>query len=196
MAIDLTGIPIRSAEPILQEFGGLLTPAMGGPVQRIERPGSRWALQIETPPMPVEPDGRRWASRIGRAKRAGAVIEIPQPGLVIGAPGAPRVAGAFVGGRLIQLGGLTAGYAVREGQWISIIVAGRRYADQIVGDAAASAGGLVTVALQNLLRVPLAGNEVVEIASPKIEGWLEESFSFPLDVAHMTSFGLTISEAA
>lgn len=195
MAVDLTGIPVRAAEPILQEFGGLLVPAMGGPVQRIERPGSRWGLRVETQLMDVEPDGRRWASRIARAKRAGALIEIPQPGLAIGAPGAPRVNGSFVNGRIIQLFGFAPNYAIREGQWISIIVAGRRYADQIAADTVASASGAATVSLQNLLRVALSGSEVAEVASPKIEGWLEDQFSFPLDLTETTSFGFTIMEA-
>jgi len=195
VAVDLSGLPIRSAEPILQEFGGLLVPALGGPVQRIERPGSRWALRVETPPMPVEPDGRRWSARIARAKRAGALIEIPQPGLTIGNPGAPVVNGSFASGRLIQLGGLAPGYLLREGQWLSFIVGGRRYVDQIVSDVSASAGGIAAIAIQNLLRVPLAGGEQVEVASPKIEGWLEDNFSFPIDVARMTSFGFTITEA-
>lgn len=196
MAVDLTALPIAACTPTLMEFGGLLTPALGGPVQRIDRLGSRWAFAFETASMPVEPAGRQWAARLARAKREGALLRITQPGLVIGTPGTPVVATNIASGRLVGLSGLTAGYVVREGQWISLVVGGQRYADQVTTAATASGSGTVTLQLQNLLRVPLAGGEVVEIASPKVEGWIEGDFGWDVPKSRMARFGFTVREAA
>lgn len=196
MSYDLTGIPIDGVEPAAVQFGGILTPPLGGPSQKVDRPGSRSALSFTTPLMSYEPEGRRWSARLRRAQREGALIEIPQPGLVIGNPGAPKVATNIAAGRLVGLSGLTAGYTVREGQWISIIVAGQRYADQVEADATATGGGTVTVTLSNLLRVSLAGGETVEIAAPKIEGWLTGDLSWPIDINRDAHFTFVVMEAA
>lgn len=195
MAVDLTTIRIRLAEPILQEFGGLLTPALGGPVQRVERAGSRWAVRFETPMVKVEPEGREWAAMIARAKRVGGLMTVPQPGLVTNMTTAV-VNGAFASGRIISIAGVPAGAQMRAGQWLSIVKNGQRYLDQVAVASTASAGGVIAVSLQNLLRVPLIGGELVEIGVPKIEGWIDEPFSFPIDVSHITSFVFTITEAA
>jgi hypothetical protein len=196
LAVDLSALPIAAASPTLVEFGGLLTPALGGPVQRIERAGSRWSIAFETSTMRVEPDGRAWAARLARATREGALIEIPQPDLVIGMPGTVTTATNIASGRLVALAGLTAGYTIREGQWLSIIVAGQRYADQVTAAVTASSGGTATATLQNLLRVPLAGGETVEIASPKIEGWIDGSFGWGMPVERTTSLSFSVTEAA
>lgn len=196
MSIDLSALRIVECKPELIDFGGLLEPVLGGEAQRIDRPGSRWAMTFETPTRPDEPDGRIWSARIARAVREGAIISIPQPGFNVGNPGSPVVAGSFVGGRLIQLSGVTPGYPLREGQWVSLRIGGRRYADKVANNASATADGLLTVELTNLLRKPLAGGEVCEIADPKIEGWLRQNFSWSINVAWMTSFSFTIGEAA
>ncbi|MBM3929440.1 MAG: hypothetical protein FJ335_13450 [Sphingomonadales bacterium] len=196
MAIDLSGLPIAEIEVIPMNFGGLLTPPLGGPEQRIERVGSRWSIQFATPDMSYEPDGRRWSTRLSRAAREGALIEIPQPDLVIGNPGAPAVAGAFAGGKLVAVSGLSSGYTVREGQWVSIIIAGRRYADRIAADVTASPIGSATLQLENLLRRRLTGGEVVEVAKPMIEGWIRGDFSWPVDRKRDSTFQFTVGEAA
>jgi len=196
LAVDLSALRIATATPLVVEFGGVLTPALGGPIQRIDRVGSRWAFAFETPVMDVEPDGRRWAARLARAKREGALIAIPQPDLDIGNPGAPTVATNIASGKLVPLAGLIPGYRVQEGQWVSLIVGGHRYADQVTGDAVAGADGSATIRIQNLLRAPLVGGEVVEIAEPKVEGSLEGQFSWSLDNRRETSFGFTVTEDA
>lgn len=194
--IDLTGLHIATATPRLVEFGGLLTPALGGPVQRVDRLGTRWAMTFQTPPMRLEPAGREWASRIARAKLEGASITVPQPGLLIDFPGAPVVAAGVISGRQVQIGGLPAGYPIRRGQWITLVHDARRYLDQVVNDVVAANNGTATVTLQNLLRSPMTAGDQVLIAAPKIEGWIQDATEWPIQTNRTTAFTFTIAEAA
>ena len=75
----------------------------------------------------------------------------------------------------ISLKGLTAGYVLKAGQFISVVKAGKRYLHQVYEAATASGGGLANAKITPALRVPLTGNEIVEIAEPTIEGFLQSS---------------------
>ncbi len=196
MSVDLSELRLRAAPPALQEFGGVLTPPTGGVVQTIERVGTRWAMKFETPQVDWEPEGRRWASLLSQARREGARVPIPQPGLAIGAPGLPLVGAATLSGRLVPLTGLTVGYVIRLGQWLTIEADGVGYADQFAEQVVADASGGVTVKLTNLLRVALAGGETVQIGKPTIEGSITEFGEYAVDTDEITSFSFTVSEDA
>src|SRR3546814_6750685 len=74
MSIILPTTPgIRSAAPSLISYGGLLSPSLGGAVQRLNRLGDRHALKVSLPPMRSEPDGRIYASKLRRALQQGAI---------------------------------------------------------------------------------------------------------------------------
>ena len=91
MSVDLTALPIADREPELLDFGGILTPPLGGPAQRIDRPGSRWAFDFVTPPMSAV-DVRKWSALLSRAKAVGGIVRITQPDVEVGNPGVPVVA--------------------------------------------------------------------------------------------------------
>ncbi|QTC88192.1 hypothetical protein [Brevundimonas pondensis] len=99
------------------------------------------------------------------------VMEILQPGLVIGAPGAPLINGANQSGRTLNLKGLTPGYVFRKGQWLSLIQNGQRFAYKSSAAATADGSGNMALPLRTMLRVPTLNNAVVEIAQPMVEGW-------------------------
>lgn len=195
MSIDLTGLPIAAAVPMVADFGGMLTPGLGGPVQRIDRLGTRWKWKVSTPPMRVEPDGRQWAAQLARARVEGALLPISQPDMPVVAFGTPVVASATAAGRLVPLSGLTAGVTIVAGRWLSIVHAGQRYLDQVAAQVIAASDGTATVRLQNLIRVALAANDAVELAVPKIEGWVTGFDSWTLDNKRMTAFEITVEEA-
>src|SRR3546814_18932709 len=74
MSIILPTTPgIRSATPSLISYGGLLSPSLGGAVQRLNRLGDRNALKVTLPPMRSEPDGRTYESKLRRALQPGAI---------------------------------------------------------------------------------------------------------------------------
>ncbi len=196
MSIDLTGIPIRSMIDRSQDFAALLSPPLGGPVQRIERPGTRTTFVVTTPFMDVEPDGRRWAARLKAAKREMATLTIEQVGLAIGAPGSPTVAADTATGRFVAVEGMTPNYSIRPDQWLSFLRAdGKRYLAQAAVLVTADGDGAVTIELHDLIRAPLAEGDLVEIARPKITGWLSGDFGLPRDVDEIVQFTFEIAEA-
>lgn len=197
MSVDLTDLRINGDSIMPMDFGGLMTSALGGPTDRIARLGSRYMAEISTPAMRIEPDGRRWAARLLRARRDGGIISIHQPGLKIGSPGTPVVATLTSSGRSIPISGLTPRYAIREGQWLNYYDAdGQRYADQVQAEVIANGSGVATVTIQELLRVPIAAASVIELAAPCIEGWIEGDFSIQRTVDYVARFSFTVSEKA
>lgn len=192
--IDLSGLPLKKADPVLQEFGGILTPPLGGVRQRIDRAGTRWALDCETPQMEMEPDGREWSARIVSAKREGALIAIPQPDLVIGNPGNPAVSVTVQSGRLVPIAGMAPGYVLRAGQWVSFVRAGQRFADQVRAAVIADANGTAVIPIQYLLRRSLVAGDVVEVSKPMMEGSIVGDISWPNDTTGFTAFAFQIEE--
>lgn len=195
MSVDLTALPIAARTPRLLDFGGLLTPPLGGPVQRIDRVGSRWAFDFVTPVMSAA-DVRMWAVRLSRAKSERGIVRITQPGLPIGAFGVPVVSSAIAAGKLVPISGLAPGAMIREGQWLTLVVNGQRYLDRATATVTASAAGTATIVIQNLLRVPLVGGEAIKLAPPEVEGFLEGDVEGALDTTRNASFSFTITEAA
>ncbi|WP_298090451.1 hypothetical protein [uncultured Sphingomonas sp.] len=192
--IDLTEIRLANATPAVLDFGGTLTPALGGPRQRINRLGTRWAFEMETPLLDAEPDLRIWASRLARAKLETGLVWIPEPDLVFGPEGAPRVAQAVAGGTSLPLSGLSARLAIPEGKWLSIIHDGRRCVYQVARDTAATAGGTATLPIFPMLRTMLVPGDVVELAVPKVQGEIEGDFSWDVPVGRFASLSFTIAE--
>ncbi len=144
-------------------------PASGaGPVGRNLRPGTRWAWDIELPAMSYV-ESLAWDDLLSEDDTV--VMEILQPGLVIGAPGAPLINGANQSGRTLNLKGLTPGYVFRKGQWLSLIQNGQRFAYKSSAAATADGSGNMALPLRTMLRVPTLNNAVVEIAQPMVEGW-------------------------
>ena len=154
MSILLPTSPgIRSAKPRLIDFGGLLTPTLGGPSQRLNRLGSRFAVDFEMPPMWTEPDGRIWVSRLARALTEGAIMRWPQPDLKMGAPGAIVTDGGGQLGTTLNIRAGTPNYVIREGQFFSIVSAGRRYLHAAAAQGLLDGDGKAALPIWPMLRV-------------------------------------------
>lgn len=160
----------QAATPRLLDYGVDQTAPMGGASQRLNRLGNRFALEITYPRLKPEPDGRILAARLRRAKTEGALFPVPQPGLVIGAPGAPVVDGAGQAGSSILLRGFASGYSVREGQFFSIIHGGRRFLHTAAAQTVASSSGTMTLAITPMLRIRPGNGAICEFGQPYIEG--------------------------
>lgn len=168
-------------------------PASGaGPVGRNLRPGTRWAWDIELPPMSYV-ESLAWDDLLSEDETV--VMEILQPGLVIGAPGSPLINGANQSGRTLNLKGLTPGYVFRKGQWLSMILNGQRFAHKSSALATADGSGNMALPLRTMLRVPTLNNAVVEIAQPMVEGWPTiDTDSLTVGVDGLVSPRFTIEE--
>lgn len=174
------------------DFGSTNRPSGGGAVTRYDRKGSRFALQINYPPM--EPAlSRIFVSRLLEAKSAGVRIPLPLIDGPQGAPGSPVVDGAGQSGVTLNLRGLTEGYAAKEGYWLSIEDAdGQHYLHNCRSNMR-SVGGDGTMRIWPELRVPFADGAKVHLAKPMVEGLPQGdsvSWTFPVNKLIALSFNL------
>lgn len=169
MAIALPDTPFpASMTPRLVTGRAELRPAFGGDVQRLNRVGSRFAIDVTLPVMTYA-QAQDWSDINDETDTV--TMQIVQPGLNTGAPGTPLVNGAGQSGTTLILDGLTPYYVLRKNQWISVSTGGRLYAYRVKTEVAASAGGAVSVVLTTMLRASPADNSPVQIAAPRIEGF-------------------------
>lgn len=193
MAIALPTNPApREASPRLITARNELRSAFGGSTQRINRLGSRWAIDITMPPMEYA-TAMAWAALLEEADTA--VMRIYQPGFDTGSPGTPRVKGAGQTGNVLVVDGLTNGYVLKAGQFLSVIISGQRFAYQVRADVTV-ASGEAAIPIRPLIRKSPADNAVVEIADPMIEGFVTvPDGAFAIDGnRHVAGLSFTIEE--
>lgn len=196
-AIDLTALKSSVASPTVFVPGNVLDVRGGGIAQEVYGLGARHQLAFTTPPMRMEPDGRRWVPLMALAIRQGAIVAIPQVDFEVGSPGSPTVDGAHAGGTTLSITGATPHYAVRIGQWLHIVVSSRRYAYQAVAQVILDASGDGDVLLDVPLRTMLTGGETVELGQPCLEGQaFANSFEYQIDGDRMVRFDISVREKA
>lgn len=195
--IDL-GEP-RIVKPVfrLMEFGATMTPFLGGPSQRLRRIGTRYAIDVTTIPMDMEPEGRILVARLKRGKQAGVRMRWVQPGLVIGAVGAPTVRTATAGGMTLPITGGQPGGVLREGQMFSLSSGGRSYLYGIAAGIVLDANGAADVALEVPLRAIASVGDAVELTAPVIEGRIAgQDWTYEPDVDGVVAPQFAIEERA
>lgn len=169
MSIALPDWPYPAAmTPRLVTGRAELRPAWGGDIQRINRAGSRFAIDVTMPVMRYE-DAQDWSDI--NDETATVTMQIVQPGLDVGAPGITLVKGAGQSGTTLTIDGFTPYYVLRKNQWISVTTGGRLYAYRVKTEVAASSIGEASVVLTTMLRAVHADNDPVEITEPRIEGF-------------------------
>jgi hypothetical protein len=161
------------ATPRFVDFGTVQTPPGGGVAQRLDRLGSRWALDIQLAMTREGASLRALVAALLQARSAGASYPWPQPGLTIGTPGTVLVNGAGQTGLVLVVDSMTASYPVQAGQFFSILTGGRRYLHMVTAAVTASVGGAATLSIFPMLRVSPADNSPCEFAAPVIEGLIE-----------------------
>lgn len=177
------GISLISAKNVL-------SPAFGDGEQQLLRKGSRYALTFQMPPMRYV-TSMDWDDLMAEGDTV--VMRVHQPGFDTGAPGSPRVNGAGQTGMSLVLDGLTPSYVIRKGQFLSVIVSGRRYLYR-ARDEVVATDGAVTVPLRTMLRFPPADNDVVEIGQPMIEGFVRDMGEWSVGVDRLVGLQFTVRE--
>ncbi len=197
MSVALPTSPGPAATtPGYLDVGGVLRPILGGAHQKLNRLGDRFMIDVQMPPMPSAGIAMGWVADLVRASREGALFQWPQLGFDPGTPGAPLVNGGGQAGMTLSLKGMTPGYGVVKGQFLSIIVGGRRYLEMVTADATVGVHGTVTLAIAPMLRVSPPDNAPCEIAEPMIEGFLDgDERRWTVDVARHTGLSFSITEA-
>ena len=184
-------------DPQLLDFGGVITPSLGGVQQRLNRVGNRWAITVQLPPMPAEPLGRQWVAALAEGLTDTVLLPWPQVDFAAGSPGATLVNGANQTGSTLNIDGFAANFALRRGQFFSVIVSSQRYLYQVRADINANGAGAVALPITPMIRKSPADNAVCEFAAPMIEGFLQGSgVAWSVDVARMAGLQFTIAERA
>jgi hypothetical protein len=197
--IDLTDLPHQVATPHLITNGSELTPYLGGVGQQLNRLGTRFMIEYTIPPMRIEADGRRWISRLMRAKREGVSVRVPQVEFDVGTPGATLIDGAVAGGTSLPVTGGTARYPIKEGQWLSVRRggSGRSYLYNVTGQTILDGSGEGVVSIFPMLRAALVDGDVINLGRPVIEGSIDgDDVSWTLDAVRTVGLTFTVRERA
>jgi len=169
MSVSLPTSPSpRSITPRLVTARAELRSAFGGSVQRINRLGSRWAFDVELPPM-SHAAALDWLDLLTEADTC--ILNLPEPGIVIGTPGTPLVNGAGQTGAALVTDGWTNGYVIPKGKWVSVSVSSLLYLYQTTAAVAANGSGQATLPIRPLLRASPADNATLNVNPAKIEGF-------------------------
>lgn len=180
----------------LVDFGGVQSPSLGGKDLRVNRLGNRFACDVTLPPLP-NATGLIVVSRLIRAKSEGLRIAIPQTNGNQGSPGTPLLNGAVTGGTSLVVDGLTAGYAGKEGYWLSIVKSGQHYVHSVAADFTANGSGQATITIAPAVRVSFPDNAAIYLLDPRIEGNVTgDELSWEYSAARNLSISFSIREAA
>lgn len=195
--IDLPDYPSpRDITPALIDYGAVLQPSLGGPIQKLNRLGSRFRLNIIMPPMPSGKLGRQWVARLVRGKFDGVRMELPAPSFDPGVPGDIRVNGAGQSGSSLVVDGATPNYIAREGQFFSIETAGTHHLYMVAAETIFNSSGQATVPIAPMLRRQHADNDLCHFGKPMIEGLIMgDEFAWQVAVEHITQIEFAITEA-
>ncbi len=168
----------RKATPIYIDIDVQQATPLGGAGTRIQRLGSRFALEVEFPPIKQGAALAALRADIIRGRRDGASYPFPQPGLTSTATGTPRVKGAGQSGNSLAVDGFATGASVKKGQFFAVIANGRSYLYFCTANAN-EISGEIGIPIWPMIRASPADNALVNFATPVIEGNIvDETFSF------------------
>jgi hypothetical protein len=194
MPVILPTLPGPSrAEPVLLDFHTVQRPFLGGPVNHIDRLGTRFGITFKLPPMRHNNVAAlEWIGCLLRGKLEGVIWEWPQPDLVTLGDGLVKT--AVAGGNVVNLKGMVNGSIPRKGAFFAFVHGGRRYIHNVF-NANTVVGGETSINFTPALRVPLSVDDAVEFGPIRIQGYLEgENFSWTIDEARTNGLEFTIVE--
>ena len=146
-----------------------LKPSFGGDNLRLARKGTKYAMDVEMPPMDYD-EAQLWSDLESESDTV--VLAIPQPGITIPPMGTPLVMGAGQAGSSLVIDGVPPATVFGKGWYLSHInTSGRRRLYRSSASATANGSGVITIPLRTMLRASPGDNDVVELALPKIEGY-------------------------
>jgi hypothetical protein len=153
--------------------GGAVDGSLGGPSDYINRPGYRYSVQFELPPIPSDKEARIFEALLEQGSRDDVSYPFPLDQKSLSA-GIPRINGSNPAGATISIRGLPPGFQFRIGQPFAVIAAdGTGFIHK--ASAAVSVGntGIASVPVFPLTRTTFTDGLVVEIERPRIRGILQ-----------------------
>lgn len=195
MSIVLPSSPGYQSYDILPiDFGGLVTPPLGGPQQRLNRLGNRWGVTVRLPRMRQESQGRTWIAALVEGLQEGVILRWPQTGFA-NAVNDCLVNGASQIGSTLNIDGITPGVTARYGQFLDVSVSGGRTLYMVRADTVANASGQMALPISPMIRKSPADNAQVIFTQPAIEGFLQDNRpAWTVDVARTIGLEFTVFE--
>lgn len=195
MTITLQDLP-RSTNYSMRAISAAntLSPAFGGPIQRIARKGGRWALDVRVPALAAAGCGMALIADLVRGESETLALVIPEyfPAHPYGAP----VCDGVSGGTALLAKGLTPSALVRKGKFLSVIIGGRRYVHLVTSTTTADSSGEATLPIWPPLRLPTVDGDVIELSQPKIEGFVQPGQEWSISRLAAVGADFTIEERA
>jgi hypothetical protein len=194
-AIALPALPdLAQVRPRLIDNSAMLVPILGGAQQLIARLGSRFALDVQLPPLePV--DARGFIAARLRSKTEARTLTIAWPQPLGTALGTPTVNGAGQLGASLAVHGLPASVTIPALTPFSFTAGGRSYLHLTTSDVTASGGGGATLPIAPMLRKSPADATALIFAAPVLEGFLEgNTVEWSLERLRWASSSFTLAE--
>ncbi len=189
-----TSSQIRVSGASLVSARADLSPPFAGDESRVGRLGSKWQLRFSLVTMTYS-DALDWSDL--ETETDTVLLPVPQPGMSLGSPGTPVVDGGSQLGSTLNVRGCTALYSVFKGQWLSVVISSRRYLYRATAAATADGSGDIAIPIRPLLRVSPGDGDTVELAAPKIEGYVRDLPANAFDVneaGHVAGLSFSIRE--
>ena len=193
MAIMLQELPAKTEYSMRAiSAANTLSPAFGGADQRLSRKGSRFAIDVSIPALSAAGCGMGLIADLLRGETETLVLAIPEhlPAVAYGAP----VANDVSTGSVLAVKGLTPGAVIRKGKFLSIILSGQRFVYMVTAEMTVPVGGLVSLSIWPMLRRPTADGAVIELAVPKIEGFIEPGQDWSINSLKAVGMSFTLKE--
>ena len=197
MAVALPTLSdLAEVKPRLLDNAAVLTPALGGPVQRVARLGSRFSVDVTLPPL-VAADAGPWLAAVmkSRTEAATLTLTMPQAAPLTSLGASPVVNGASQTGARLNASGFNANQVIPAGRFFSFNTGSRTYLHMTTLQVTANGAGQVQLHIAPMLRVSPANALALEFTSPTIEGFLDgNSSDWSLERMLWTSTGFTLTE--
>lgn len=190
MSITLQTLPRTTSYSMRAvSAANMLNPAFGGARQRIGRKGSHFALDVSVPSMSAQGCGMELIADLVRGETEPIALKIPEylPAVSYGTP----LANGVSTGSILSVKGLNPSVPIRKGKLLSIIQAGQRFTYMVTAETVASAGGVAPLPIWPMLRRPTAADQVIELATPMIEGFVGAGQEW--SIARIKAVGLSFS---
>lgn len=172
MTINLPRLP-RGAQYALRHVRNSDTQrsGTGGSLTGLNRQGDHWAVEVDPGALGTD-CGRALLADIVRGTGERLRVPLPQPGIVVGAVGSPRVKGSDQAGSSLLIDGLTPHFIIRKGWFFTVETPEGPSAHLVTTTVVADAAGEVTVSFWPMLWLAPADNDVVQMHSPYLEGFI------------------------
>jgi hypothetical protein len=184
--IQLPPLPRGSAvKPKLIRYGGDLVSSLGGPTQRITRPGTRYAADVQLPTL--DPGcAAQWVGAALQADAAGDTLGLVMPQTIVDMRTMTGGSGTGAAGT----GQVTvSGASPAVGGWFSFQSGGRHYLHLVTGVQANVAS------VSPLLRVAMSSTPM-EFVAPVLEGFTDAAPEWDVEYFRFIGFSFTLTENA